>query len=773
MKIKLILILFILLISSFCVSLANALDTPTITATAKGPNQINLTWSAVSNPGWGYKVEIQSSGDSRYLSWTGLSITRDGRTYLPYWVTESHYTDITDGSGSSMGSAAQFQMYGLIYGILYNFRVRTYGQTDAGVDTYGSYSNTASATTTTPSTIRYVVPGGAGAQNGTSWANAWPTIQSANGVTSGTLVLIGGTGANGSGTGNYPSATLVPTNSGTQANRIIFQGNPGATITITSFFDIALYGIYLATNYIVIDGIAILPSIPLIDANGTVIFEGATRCALVNSEVRSNGTSTPTNISAVMMGYGASSYNLMHYCYLHDVATNTEPDPSGDGLLFTLSSASRSVIQYNHFARGGHDTGSIYNGSSYNQYKNNQVDGGWGLGIEILGDSVSGSYNLIEGNLVKDVGKNLNCTGCPKPALEVGFPHTTIRRNILADSRANTGGVNDGSGIEVNGQHFDPTGSLIYNNTIVNNGRIGICNFSSTSSIQVKNNAIYGNLNAECYNDCNPYQILLYVGFSGWSISHNLILASPSGVDSPSVYSNLREGASPYWATTAGADSTWSDIWSVNYTYSPQFINYASKEYHLKSTSPLRGLGVSVTDTQWGTTGETDLGAFKYYEISGGGGDITPPSLSGPLPSGTQSCTGSVNLQVTATDSTPPITCKYDTSSSATYDTMIGTMSCGSSSPVGCSATVALACNTSYTYYFLCADSVSPVNKDTITERVSTNFTISALAIPAIPTLSFPLNGAIGIARKVFGNSVVKQITNSGLAFNPIKINIF
>jgi putative transposase len=34
------------------------------------------------------------------------------------------------------------------------------------------------------------------------------------------------------------------------------------------------------------------------------------------------------------------------------------------------------------------------------------------------------------------------------------------------------------------------------------------------------------------------------------------------------------------------------------------------------------------------------------------------------------------------------------------------------------------------------------------------------------------INGAIGIVRKVFGDSVISQIANSGLAFNPIKCNI-
>lgn len=34
------------------------------------------------------------------------------------------------------------------------------------------------------------------------------------------------------------------------------------------------------------------------------------------------------------------------------------------------------------------------------------------------------------------------------------------------------------------------------------------------------------------------------------------------------------------------------------------------------------------------------------------------------------------------------------------------------------------------------------------------------------------VNGAIGITRKVFGDSVLKQIIDSGLAFNPIKLNL-
>ena len=34
------------------------------------------------------------------------------------------------------------------------------------------------------------------------------------------------------------------------------------------------------------------------------------------------------------------------------------------------------------------------------------------------------------------------------------------------------------------------------------------------------------------------------------------------------------------------------------------------------------------------------------------------------------------------------------------------------------------------------------------------------------------INGAIGIGRKVFGDSYVNRIIDSGLAFNPIRVNI-
>ena len=129
---------------------APPLAVPSIVASTKGPNQINLTWAATSNPGYGYLVEIQSPGDSRYSAWqemrpiphaggyqcdntiaingafcnisdpAGVHVYNPPNNGIPYWVTEQTYIDPQDGS------AAKFIAWGLKPNTSYSFRVRTY-----------------------------------------------------------------------------------------------------------------------------------------------------------------------------------------------------------------------------------------------------------------------------------------------------------------------------------------------------------------------------------------------------------------------------------------------------------------------------------------------------------------------------------------------------------------------------------------------------------------------------------------------------------------------
>ena len=76
-------------------------QTLTITATAKGPDQINLTWPPVANPGYGYLVKIQSDGDSHYTSWTELDPmpAAGGFTCDPTVVWPGGICNISDPTG--------------------------------------------------------------------------------------------------------------------------------------------------------------------------------------------------------------------------------------------------------------------------------------------------------------------------------------------------------------------------------------------------------------------------------------------------------------------------------------------------------------------------------------------------------------------------------------------------------------------------------------------------------------------------------------------------
>lgn len=151
------------------------------------------------------------------------------------------------------------------------------------------------------------------------------------------------------------------------------------------------------------------------------------------------------------------------------------------------------------------------------------------------------------------------------------------------------------------------------------------------------------------------------------------------------------------------------DTWTVQYQ-------------PLTCPHPLAGSGICDYDT------------IGYTGYTLGGADTDPPSMSSALPSGSQMCTSNprnVTLQLTATDSSTPVTCKYDTSD-VTYATMANTY--GTVVGTTHSQVVSLACNASYTYYSRCQDSVPNTN----TSSVTTSFSIAApVPFKAIPAVRF------------------------------------
>ncbi len=579
---------------------AFALDPPAITATAKAPNQINLTWADVADPGYGYQIEIQSSGDSRYANWTILA-------RVPYWVTEANYTDPQDGT-SGWGGACQYPVYGLRNNTTYYFRVCSY----AG-SSYSAYSGTASAMTTSPAAIRYVSLNGNDNNDGTSWATAWRHIYRAQAVGAGTLVLID--------EGNYASDYLHVQNSGTYGNKIVFMAYPGKTVTITSGgTDQGV--IYLnGRSYIVVDGINLNGANPVGQSDASIrLGGGSSRNAIVNCEVQL------VNWPAIVE---SGTYNLFHAIRMHNCGTYTNQGEP-DGICMNGSSSNYNVVQYGTFSRIGHDAVLMTNGASRNKVLNNVMDMYWGGGANC--GHAGTQYNLIEGNVISNVGKELQTgSGNYKPGIQLSSPNNTVRRNIIRDGRDTS--VDGSIGIEVSGiEGTNADGNKIYNNTLVHNGAFGLIAMGTqgTRNLVIANNIFYdmdtGHNSSSGISSPNAAVVLVDT-YTGSVVHHNLILSRVNGSDSPSAVTCVLGYGNEL--STSAANSNWPGTYYNNITSAPNFSDYANFDYHLNPASQAINAGQQIADSTWGTIGHRgtapDIGAFEYSSGGSAGAD-TPPA---------------------------------------------------------------------------------------------------------------------------------------------------
>jgi hypothetical protein len=562
---------------------------PTISATAKGPNQINLTWSAVSNPGYGYLIWIQSDGDSRYSSYTELvpvpSATGDAAYHnsdptcqycfqprsngIPPWVVEPQYIDPQDGT------AAQYIVFGLKNNTTYNFKVQTYSGYSSPI--LGAFSNVATATTLNY-TLRYVSTAGSDSNGGTNpTTDAWRTILHASQTaTSGQMVIIEG--------GNYTSDRLYAANSGStgSGNKVVFEANPGDTVTITSSDGSGYPNIWIPSrsSHVVIDNIS------------------------ATANPGTNGVEIDGSYNAWVGGqfapYGPLIYgghNLIQGIWTHDSGTNTTD--AGSTLAFYGTGAIDNVVQYIHSTRGGHDTGLFKNGADHNRVLNSIFDGGWGIGVAFVATSGTTTGNLVEGNVFFSQGQLVSYY---KPAVQVSGDSSTVRRNLIINAKS--------AGVEISYISTDGgTADLIYNNVIYGAGNV--CWWQSTAAAGNFNGTrLSNNICIKSGTANSGHLIYTYTAGDAETFSYNNFLYYSSGVPAPNQ-AIVDFGWTGTWRTIAYADANFNQ-WSNNsgLNVDPQFVDDASYDFHLASGSPMLGAGVSVTDVTWGTTGQTNLGAF-------------------------------------------------------------------------------------------------------------------------------------------------------------------
>ncbi|HXB68972.1 MAG TPA: hypothetical protein VNY05_12045, partial [Candidatus Acidoferrales bacterium] len=605
---------------------APALGVPAITATVKGPNQINLTWPAVSNPGYGYLVEIQSAGDSRYAAWqelrpipvaggyqcdhtvsirngfcnigdpTGVHVYNPPSNGVPYWVTEPTYIDPQDGS------AAQFIAAGLKPDTGYRFRVRTYSGISSPA--HGSYSNIA-AETTAKYVLRYVSPEGDDSSNGADESHAWRTLAyGSRSIACGQVLIVKG--------GSYPGDTISMGQTCTAANKAVVLVNPGETATIISVPQGAEHTAILGGAYLVIDGL-ISASSSAQNGDYDIMIEGSHN-ALLNVETH------PAVVPAFKNGVQVhGDHNLVHRCYLHDAfSPDATQNPRGNGgFVLTLEGgrASGNVIWSNHLTRGGHDVSMCIRGCSNNRWLNNVMDGGWGMGWNAIQGS---QQNLVEGNFIKDVGQLVTFY---KPAIQVSEANNTVRRNVVVNAKSYA--------FEISALYggSSAANTRIYNNTVY---KPAACVFAShNNGVAAYDHGVFSN--NICYA-FTSHATDIYLANKNSQISYNDILAlDGDGRPQPEkrviIWNHEAGGDFQYPRTLAQADSMFSPPFSHNKGLDklPAFVDEARFDFHLAAGSPLAGAGTKIQDPEWGFPGgRVDLGAFGIGAFGIGALGINP-----------------------------------------------------------------------------------------------------------------------------------------------------
>jgi hypothetical protein len=613
-----------------------ATGSPIVTAVSKGPNQVNLSWTSPSGSFYGYIIEIQSDGDSRYSSFaeyksipiasgysctssasyvsvgnTGCAISDPSGTHVynpaingvPPWVTETQYVDPQDMS------AAQYIVPGLLSNVTYNFRVRTY--TGVTNTVYGSYSNTASATTA-DYTKRFVTITGNDNNDGSAVddSHAWRTLSKAmNAISCGTELIVGG--------GSYDAEHVSMNQTCSPSNKAVVFVPPGvqAAIVGNSRFDwgevLALWG----TN-IVIDGLQV--HMTQVDTNYQILVNGSHN-AIFNMDAG------PAVVPGAYGGIDSTSgqYNLFYHNYVHDYGSPySGQNPNGQGgFPFALlgSATANNVVWSNHFTRGSHDTSLCGNGCNHNRWLNNIFDGGWGMALETVYDG--SSYNLFEGSIGYHAARLM--PDIYKPGIEISNGYNTLRRSVFVDNGGQSARI-----LEVSGFAGDCTtnkGNLIYNNVFYStfNASRGYFQSHNCGESAYDGTLIMNNIFKFTQNATEIYLKNMTPG----AISYNdFFRFNGSGNDSLFVWG--QDFGAPWEnpQTLVYAQANYAPVFASNVVTEPQFVDVNNMDFHLSSGSPLRSSGAAVIDSLWGNQAAgNDLGAYVYAT---GVTSATPPVIN-------------------------------------------------------------------------------------------------------------------------------------------------
>ena len=473
-------------------------------------------------------------------------------------------------------------------------------------------------------TLWYVDNTATGANNGTSWANAWKAISSIKGVAAGDTVYISG-GPSGSSQ-TYTTGTWAPTG-GTSTSPITYQIGQDSLHNGTAIFYASSSGLdWISSSLanVVISGDAGDGQMHFSASNFADIGSGTddsyVRIAYVNfGQIGTDGNGGCFDLYLDGNGKSAShvefDHNYVyvigsqadHFSYALFVASTWDVNKAHNNTIYVPHTPGDARMGADCFQWNG-DGYSIYSntivGYNSSSYSGGQHQDGWqptggGSGTAAAGSSYSSDaiYLKYYANTIVNCG-NSACFACVTYG---GFNHMWIYNNIV---------IYDGTTIS-----GSPEGLTAVNN------QAGTADYLDTV---VANNLIVD------LNDAVTSEWAIWVG-DYTSVNGN---ANVSGV----VANNVTVNASTInYGWTSGSFTTGDNVQFTSASAVGNFVKYVlnnglNNNFNLTSASSLRGAGMNLSSyfttdfagNQRPATGAWDIGPYAYGATVGSSG----PSLT-------------------------------------------------------------------------------------------------------------------------------------------------
>ena len=494
-----------------------------------------------------------------------------------------------------------------------------------------------------------------------------------------TVLVSAGTYNASSASGDKWVPSFQSANSGTAGNLITFRASGSVTLQSTNGQGPVIGS--SSRNYIVWDGFYIDEANVLTDPDtGPVTVLGATGVQLLNLEIKGKNVTWGDNHNGIRVEQ--SNYVTVGNCKIYDIS---------EGGTYGMNSA--GIMAY--------DTG-------YSTFENNEIyNCGSGIWLKGYHGVNLQTNNIIRKNLIYNIG-------------DFG-----IGLSIAAESRVYQNVVRDsGSGVDLWNVSSNTTHQ---NNTIVNNTFARTTSNFGAISFRSPGDMFYGD---RVYN--NIFHTSTVTAYGTWSFTaaptpitfeHNVYYNTNSNVWKPDGVAGTGLAA---WKVL-GYDSVSPSAISSD----PLFTNLSGNVFTLQGGSPAAALGVDILDLDGDSSTSDNIPAGAYITgsevigIDSGGGDLTPPTVSSPLPNGAQAYSSNpqnATLQVTTNENA---TCRMMSSddggsASTPYSSMTDTFT--TTGTTAHSEVKSLAAGASYSYWVQCID---PSGNDTET-ATQISFSIDA-----------------------------------------------